>query len=443
MLRKAAQSLHPVMSWWPRVLESFPGAWQQDVTVDRPTVAAYWAVYACVTLIAGDIAKLAARVMKFDAVQGIWVPTAGRPVLKKPNRYQTRLEFFCNWVTSLLLHGNAYVLKERNEKGYVVALYVLDTCKVLPLITDDGGVYYQLGQDYLSGVQEGTITVPASEIIHDRMHTLYHPLIGVSPLYACGIAAMQGAAIQANSAKFFKNMSRPSGILTAPGHIGDDTAARLKTAWETNFGGDNIGKVAVLGDDLKYQGMSITATDSQLIEQLKMTGEMVCACFHVPGHKIGVGQMPTVNNVAALNQQYYDQCLHFLIEGMELRIDEGLELEDPFQTWFDVDGLLRMDPEARFKSHNEAIKGGWKMPNEARRYEDLPPVAGGETPYMQQQNYSLAALAKRDAKEDPFAAAGGAKPASPPAADDPEPTDEELAAQELTFEAFLTKEYAA
>ncbi len=32
----------------------------------------------------------------------------------------------------------------------------------------------------------------------------------------------------------------------------------------------------------------------------------------------------------------------------------------------------------------------------------LPPVAGGDSPMLQQQNFSLAALAKRDAKEDPF-----------------------------------------
>ena len=42
------------------------------------------------------------------------------------------------------------------------------------------------------------------------------------------------------------------------------------------------------------------------------------------------------------------------------------------------------------------------MPNEARAEIGLQPVAGGDTPYLQQQNYSLAALAKRDAKDDPF-----------------------------------------
>ena len=37
----------------------------------------------------------------------------------------------------------------------------------------------------------------------------------------------------------------------------------------------------------------------------------------------------------------------------------------------------------------------------------MEPVEGGDSPYLQQQNYSLEALAKRDAASDPFAPAGG------------------------------------
>jgi HK97 family phage portal protein len=424
VVSKAYTSLSPVYGtggWWPRVLESFTGAWQQNVVVDRRTVSENWAVFACVTLIANDISKMPARVMQFSPALKIWEPTLQRPVLRNPNGFQTRIEFFKSWIFSLLFHGNTYVLKQRDAKGFVVAFYILDPCRVTPLVAPDGGIYYQLRDDPLSGLEE-SIVAPASEIIHDRLHTLFHPLIGVSPIYACGIAAMQSAAIQDNSAKFFQNMSRPSGILTAPGAISDETATRLKTAWETNFSGNNIGKVAVLGDGLKYEMMTITAVDAQLIEQLKFTGEMICATFHVPPYKLGLGPMPTVNNTAALNQQYYDQCLQPIAENMELRLDIGLELSFPFETWFDTSALLRMDPSTRFDAHTKAIAGGWLAPNEARREEERPPVAGGNSPMMQQQNFSLEALAKRDAQTDPFAPATPPAPALPPPA---EPDDDE------------------
>lgn len=395
------QALTPVDSrghWFPVLRESFMGAWQQDVEIDRPTVDSYWAVFSCVTLIAGDISKLQPKVMQKQD-NGTWLETLLRPVLRKPNRFQTRAEFVMFWVMSKLLCGNTYVLKERDAQGKIVALYVLDPWKVVPLVTPDGDVFYQLGADNLSGLEEARAVVPASEIIHDKMYTLYHPLVGVSPIYACGIAAMQGAAIQKNSFRFFNNMSRPSGILTAPNAISKDTAERLKTDWEANFGAEKIGRVAVLGDGLKYEAMSVNPVDAQLIEQLKMSGEMVAACFHVPGYKIGVGPMPTVNNTAALNQQYYDQCLQIIIETMELRLDDGLELPQPgvqFETWFDLSPLMRMDPESRKKSHSEGIRGGWLAPNEARLEENYAPVSGGEFPYMQQQNFPLPTLGKQE-----------------------------------------------
>jgi phage portal protein BeeE len=35
-------------------------------------------------------------------------------------------------------------------------------------------------------------------------------------------------------------------------------------------------------------------------------------------------------------------------------------------------------------------------PNEARAKFNMPPTKGGESPYLQQQNFSLEALSKRD-----------------------------------------------
>lgn len=412
--------------WWTVIRESFTGAWQQNVEINADTVAAYWAVFSCITLIASDIAKMTIRVMQRMSNTGVWKETFLRPVLRKPNRFQTRLEFITQWVLSKLLTGNTYILKVRDERGFVAELYVLDPRRVLPLVTEEGAIFYQLARDNLSLQLDDSVVVPASEIIHDKMYPLYHPLVGISPLYACSIPAMQGSAIQGNSAKFFQNMSRPSGILTAPGAISQETADRLRDKWQENYAEGNVGRVAVLGDGLKYEAMSVTAADAQLIEQLKMTAEMVCACFHVPGYKIGVGSMPATNNTAFLNQQYYDQCLQFNIEGIEQRLDDGLELPMGFEAWFDTSALLRMDPDARYKAHSEAIRGGWKSPNEARKEEELEPVAGGDTPYMQQQNYALSALAKRDEKDDPFATSSPKPSAStePKPAGEPVPEDE-------------------
>ncbi|WP_112040481.1 phage portal protein, partial [Escherichia coli] len=117
-------------------------------------------------------------------------------------------------------------------------------------------------------------------------------------------------------------------------------------------------------------------------------------------------QPPSSDNVEALEQQYYSQCLQTLIESIELLLDEALETGENESTEFDVTTLLRMDSERRMKTLGDAVKNTLLTPNEARKRENLPPLAGGDALYLQQQNYSLEALSRRDAREDPFASTG-------------------------------------
>ena len=399
---------------WNVVFESFRGAWQRNVVVDRDSVLAQATVFACISLIATDIGKLDLCLVESDA-NDVWTEVEYPPfnaVLERQNRYQTRQKFIEQWLISKLTHGNTYILKERNRRGEVIALYVLDPTRVQPLVAPDGSVYYQLQVDNLSHITDAVPAAPASEIIHDRGVCLFHPLVGVSPLFACALAATQALRIGSNSSLFFENMSRPSGILTAPAAIGDETAQRLKAEWELNYSGDQIGKVAVLGDGLSYQAMAMNATDSQLVEQLKLSAEQICAVFHVPAYMVGAAPPPAYNNIEALNQQYYSQCLQHYIEAIESLLDDGLGLTAitgrDIGVEFELDDLLKMDTATQIDALNKAVGGGWMSPDEARARRNLKPVPGGATPYLQQQNYSLAALDKRDTGADPFGKIGRA-----------------------------------
>jgi HK97 family phage portal protein len=403
--------------FWGLIREAATGDWQRNIEVNLDTVLSNHADFACRTLIASDIGKL--RIKLVAKVGEIWSETtnpAFSPVLRKPNRYQTRQQFLECWVLSKLQNGNAYILKQRDGRGVVVALYVLDPNRVKPLVASDGAVYYELTKDPLSGLDQNAVVVPAREIIHDRFNCFFHPLVGLSPIFANGLAAMQGLAIQNMSAFFFQNGAQPGGVLTAPGAIGDETAARLKAHWDTNYSGANRGKVAVLGDGLSYVPMTAKAVDSQLIEQLKWSAEVICSTYHVPPYKIGVGQMPTYSNIQSLNVEYYSQCLQALIEAIEACLDEGLGLDGvSIGTEIDTDNLLRMDSVTQM----DVLEKGKNLltPDEARAALGKPPTPGGNVVYRQQQDYSLAALAKRDAQADPFNPTPAPAPVTEPAND--------------------------
>jgi HK97 family phage portal protein len=439
MIRKQTGTLSPVdQRGWYRIWESFAGAWQRNIAVNRDDVLAFSTVFACMTLIAGDIAKLWLNLVEEDEDQ-ITTIVRNSPygrVLQKPNHYQNRLQFFLYWVLAKLASGNTYALKQRNDaRGLVTALYVLDAQRVKPLVAPDGAVYYQLHVDYLSGLDEQSdLVVPASEIIHDVMYPLFHPLVGLPPIFACGLASTQGLKIQNHSAKFFENNAMLSGILVAPGTISRETADKLEQHWAANYAGEmNAGKIAVLGDGLKFEPIPLVrAEEAQLIEQLKWTGENVCSCFHVPPYMVGLGPMPSYNNVQALNQQYYSQALQLLIEAIEICLNEGLELPATYATEFDLDALLRMDTATAIESATKAITGGLYKPNEGRAKLNLKPVDGGNTPYLQQQQWSLQALNRRDQQQ--------AAPPSDPSLLPPAPgTESEQKALRLHLRTLLSR----
>lgn len=388
--------------WFSLIREPWGGAWQSSVSINSPKdILAFSAVFSCTTGIAGDLGKLRPRVVEErDDGTCVEVPATSplAAALRRPNHFQNTVQFITLWAVTKLLWGNVYGLKERDARGMVRAIYILDQQRVTPLITEAGDVYYQVNSDHLSRIAD-EVTFPASEIIHDRMVPLWHPLVGVSPIYACGMTATMGNKIQANSAGFFGNASMPSGMLTAPGVISPETAARLKTEWEQNYSGKNMGRVAVAGDGLEYKAFTMPAADAQLIEQLQWTVADVARAYHYPMHKLG-GDVPSGATVEALNLQYYSDCLQTLIEQAEACFTDGLELPRGYEVEFDLEGLLRMDQAALAEAEERFVKAGIKAPNESRRKINLPSVPGGDSPFMQQQMWSLAQLAGRPPPKD-------------------------------------------
>ena len=400
LFRKKSVNATPAPAWQTLIHEPYTGAWQKNDELKRTDLTHFHAVFACISLIAADIGKL--RIQTKSSQNGVLLPTKSRThaILKKPNRHQSWQQFIESWVSSKLLRGNAYVLKQRDIFGDVWQMYVLNPDRVKVLVSGDGEVFYQISTDKLYGLTD-TI-VPASEMIHDRMNCFYHPLVGLSPLTACGISVGLGLSIQHTSATLFGNNSRPSGILSVPSDISKETAQKVKSDWQANYSGIKRGGIAVLGSGAKYEPIAMSASDSQAIEQLKMSGETVCSVFHVPAFKVGMGEIKAGQKVSDLNEIYYSDCLQHYIEAIENLLDEHLDLEKGVECEADLSPLIRMDSTSQMAYLKEGTHSGILSPNEARATLVLPPVVGGESPLMQQQNYSLEALAKRDNSADPF-----------------------------------------
>ena len=409
---------------WGTILEPFTGAWQQNVVEKQEDILCYPTVYACQKRIAEDIGKLPFT-LKQEQANGIWKTVqnpAFSPVLRKPNGYQTAQQFREAWQLSKNIQGNTYVLKRRDNRNVVIELYVLDPCRVMPLVSERGEVYYQLYGDPLNTLPndypKDGLVVPASEIIHDRCITLHHPLIGIPPLCAAYWPAVKNMRILKSAAQFFGNNSKPGGILTAPAGISQEDAQAVQTFWQTAYTGVNAGKVAVIGADMKFTDLGQgSSADAQLVEQMQYSDRQICQPFGIPPYIVGVGEIPAGMKVDDVMNTYYSLALQAPIEHMEALLDEGLAISAPLGIELDVEPLLRMDFQKRAEVWGKMTGDGIATPNEGRYAFNLPPLEGGDTVYLQQQDFPLDQVRLNKIAPPP-------EPV-PPALPPPEPTDEE------------------
>jgi len=135
-----------------------------------------------------------------------------------------------------------------------------------------------------------------------------------------------------------------------------------------------------------------------------------------------------------INQLYHSDALQAHIEGIEELLDEGLGISRPMGVELDLEPLLRMDAGKQAEVHTKLTGGGIETPNEARLAFNLPPLEGGDTVYMQQQDFPLDQV-----RQNKIAAEPEAEPVAPSAETDDTPPDDSDELRALQQENFMMK----
>jgi HK97 family phage portal protein len=399
------------------------------------------AVFACVNVCGQAIATMPMghhRKLETGGREQITTSALSR-ILLNPNWYQTRSDFMLNLVFNLLYNGNAYAVAFRNDRQEVESLHLIPGRNGIPYVDPETkAIFYAIGENPLIE-HELTFLVPARDILHIRLYTPNHPLVGVSPVTYAGLAISTNMNIGGNQAAFFSNMSRPSGIITTDEKLTSEQMDMLRLAWEEKSKGLNAGRVPVLGWGMKWQPMTITSEDAQLIEAYRMSIEDIARVFRVPLALIGDYTKATYANTEQLINSWLSTGLGFLMEHIEASFAKFFRLSATEVADFDVNALVRTDFAGRIDGLTKAVQGGLYSPNEARSREGLPAVEYGDEPRVQAQNLPLSAIGKMP--ETP------ATPPTPEAAPivplEPEPTAEQRRFAAWTAEQAIRKAMAA
>ena len=312
-------------------------------------------------------------------------------ILRAPNDYQTISDFLLNAVRSLYLDGNAYALALRNDRFEVDTLHLMHPRQCYPQIVG-GEIYYALGgNDVISGRIDATDLeamryVPARDVLHIRLHTPRHVLVGDTPLTAAALAVGAGNAMMAQSIAFYNNQSRPSGVLQTDMVLTPAQVTELRARWDDQARGLAAGGTPILTSGLKFQPISVSQADAQFAEAQKMSDQQIAEVFRVPLAIIGSEAQP-MGSTEALMNFWIGGGLGFALNQVELAIDRlfGLSKIDGEYSELDSSVLMRSAFKDRIDGLTKAVQGGVFSVNEARALESLPAATDGDAPRLQAQ----------------------------------------------------------
>jgi HK97 family phage portal protein len=390
------------------------GWWQQDL--QPRTGGLNETVEACIATLAQTTAMCPVRHVETreDGEAVRMFGSLPERVLLNPNQYTTRTQFFNSIIRSMYFQGNGYAVATRNGNRSIESLHVLDPRCVNPVLDPESGdVYYWTSPDFGRGFNPDTDNVyPARDILHIRINTsAQDPLKGETPLTTAANSIAANSSITSHQASFFRNMSRPSGILSTDEKLSLEQMKQLRQALEEKTHQHNSGGVPILGNGLKFQQMSLTSQDAQMIEAFNMTVEDITRVFRVPLPLVNSMQNSTFNNAEALMGWFLASGLGFLIEHIELELNKLFSLPFSQNLNFETKALLRSDWKTQIETLGEGVLKGIYSPNEARGMIGLSPAKDGDEPRVQQQVVPLSAW---DAKPEP--------------APEPEPVEEDVEA---------------
>lgn len=356
--------------------------------VTDASVLALSTAWACINLVAGTIATLPVMVYRRvpggrEVANGHWLY---RILHDDPNADQTEVDFWEYMCASLELRGNAYAEKLRGSAGQIVGLDPIPPGIVSVRRRDDGEIEYRWTWNGVSRRET------SENVLHIRGFG-GDPLGGLSPLAAGAETFGHARALNRTSGSVMRNAMLPSGVYQTPTKLNAEQTREIEDRLAKKYqGAANAGRPLVIGHDLKWQQLTMSPGDLEMLESRNFSVEEICRMFGVPPHMVGhtAGNTQLGSSISEQTRGFSMFTLRRRVKRIEAALRKQLltprDVADGIIIEVNIDALLRGAPAERSAFYNAGLQNGWFTINEVRALENMPPVVGGDIPRMQMQN---------------------------------------------------------
>jgi len=330
-------------------------------------------VFSAISLIADSIALLPVKTLRYDGQKTIF--TDKPKFLEKPN-VGLDLSMFTlmhQTITSLAMHGNAFILVDKDRQGRPIQLTPLHPDKIKVEMQDGLKCYYLQTK---KGNYDRKIT--SDNMLHFVWYSYPGQLIGVSPLRTNSNTYGLALAMERHIAQFYGQGGTPSSVLETDRDLTAEQANILKETWLGNHNRNR--KPAVLTGGLKWKAIS-DAAGNELIAARDQIVHEIARVFRIPAHLLLSKDGSNVYSNIESNGLAFIR--HTLLPWIR-RIEDGFSSLLPGKQFvkLDTDEFARGDQLSSVRSFQVAISSGVMTPNEARAKMDLEPYEGGDKFYI-------------------------------------------------------------
>jgi HK97 family phage portal protein len=358
------------------------GEWPGEtstMTVNQTSALKLLAVTGSVQLLTESIATLPIDVF---ATTSTGRAERAKPMwLREPIVGLTFTDWCTQVLTSLLLHGNAFIVVTRNQSGQIVELTPVVPSQVT---VDRSGTLGGRKRYLVKG------TPFTGEMVHVKGMMLPGADVGLSPLEFAYQSIQLGLSAQQYGIDNFDSGLKMPGVIEYPGAVDPAKMGETARLWQRMRRKGGHGLPGVLEGGGTFKAMGITNEAAQFLETRQWTAAEICAqVYLIDPRELGIpltgSTLEYVNSESRMANLVRKGMLRWIT-----RIEAAITalLPNPQYMKFNVNGFMRGDSTERWDTYlkaaqiNEVAAATGQKPvlltDEMRDWEDLDPLPASE-----------------------------------------------------------------
>ena len=338
------------------------------------------AVYRAVDLISGAVAMLPITLFQ----DGRRVNNDLSYLLNyEPNNINTRFTLFKLVVVDMLQKGNAFLMVIRSDSAVEELRYVKpEEVTILHDRTNNRKRYR------VKDIGE----VDDSDMLH-FMNLTTDGIKGISVLDAARRSMGIAWASETSANNFFERGGAISGVLAGKAVFTEAQKLQIREQWKEIMACDE-GGIAIVGNDMTYTPIHVSAADSQLLESRGFNVAEIARFYGISPTLLGDLTRSSYATFEATTLDFLTNCLQPRLTNIEQELNRKLLLRREKQQLkmhfaYETEDLLRCTKTEMAQYYRDMINNGVMTVNEVRSKLDMEPVEGGDQNYIQMNMTTL------------------------------------------------------